>query len=77
MSDDVLTRIGKSLLVSSSILDTIYSINHNCYIGTEDSPCLKLPDEAWEEPGLLSKCPKCNEAIRFNPFTVDNRGTWD
>jgi WD40 repeat protein len=31
------------------------------------------PDEAWEDPRLLSKCPHCNEPLRFNPFIVDNR----
>jgi hypothetical protein len=38
----------------------------------EQSPCLELPDEVWEEPGLLSECPKCGEKLKFNPFVVGN-----
>ena len=34
----------------------------------------RLPDEAYDEPGLLSECPHCREPLRFNPFIVDNRG---
>jgi hypothetical protein len=55
-----------------TIIDTIHGILRNGSIGSGDSPCLKLPKEAWEEPGLLSACPKCGEAIKFNPFIVGN-----
>jgi hypothetical protein len=34
---------------------------------------LELPDEAWEEPKLLSECPKCGGKLKFNPFIVDNK----
>jgi len=54
-------------------IDTIKGILNNNHIGHEDSPCLKLPKETWDEPGLFSNCPKYEEAIRFNPFLVDNR----
>ena len=53
------------------ILDTIHNILQNSNIGLGDSPCLKLPKEAWEEPGLLSTCPICGGAIKFNPFIVE------
>ena len=49
-------------------IDTIKGILRNGKIGPQDSPCLKLDREAWDEPGLFSNCPKCNEKIRFNPF---------
>jgi WD40 repeat protein len=49
-------------------IDTIKGILRNGNIGPEDSPCLKLSKEAWDELGLFSECPKCHEAIRFNPF---------
>ena len=26
--------------------------------------------DIWEEPGLLSECPKCGEGLKFNPFVV-------
>jgi len=57
-------------------MDTINVILRNSNIGPDDSPCLKLPDEAWEEPKLLSECPKCKEKIRFNPFIVENKESW-
>ncbi len=41
------------------------------------SPCLNLPEEAWEEPALFVDCPECHGALRLNPFFVDNRaGNW-
>ena len=32
------------------------------------SPCLDLPAEAWDEPRLLSACPLCRQPLKFNPF---------
>jgi len=62
---------GKRFEPEKKYLDRIQSILHSSNIGPEDSPCLKLPKRAWDEPGLFSNCPGCNEAIRFNPFVVD------
>ena len=39
--------------------------------------CSKLSKEAWDEPRLLSECPKCHKPLKFNPFIVDNKGRWD
>jgi WD40 repeat protein len=62
---------GKRFEPQKKMIETIRGILRNGNIGPNDSPCLKLPKEAWEEPGLLSKCPKCGEAIKFNPFIVE------
>jgi hypothetical protein len=43
----------------------------------EQSPCLELPEEAWEEPGLLSYCPKCSGELKFNPFMAGNIDSQD
>jgi DNA-binding NarL/FixJ family response regulator len=37
------------------------------------SPCLDLPDAAFADPRLLSTCPHCAQALKFNPFFVDMR----
>ena len=37
-------------------------------IQSNQSPCMELPDEAWDEPGLLSNCPSCGKKLKFNPF---------
>ena len=67
---------GIRFIVPTAIINTIASINHNAGICPKDSPCLKLPDEAWEEPRLLSECSKCHKPLRLNPFIVDNRKYW-
>ena len=51
-----------------SVLQTILEINKKAGLSPDQSPCLELPDEAWEDPGLLSNCPKCGEKLKFNPF---------
>ncbi|RLD81546.1 MAG: hypothetical protein DRJ15_04120 [Bacteroidetes bacterium] len=53
-----------------SVLGTIEEITKKAGLSPEQSPCLELPDEAWEEQGLLSECPKCGEKLKFNPFIV-------
>jgi WD40 repeat protein len=63
---------GNKLPSAPTLLDTILSINRDCHIGPDDSPCVKLPKEAWDDPHLLSECPKCQKPLRFNPFVVDN-----
>ena len=59
--------------VSPSVLDAIQSITRDAGLAAHDSPCLKLPAEAWEEDHLLSECQNCRQPLRFNPFVVDNR----
>jgi WD40 repeat protein len=53
---------------SSSVLATIDTITKKSGLRPDQSPCLELPDEAWEDPGLLGNCPKCGAALKFNPF---------
>jgi hypothetical protein len=59
--------------VPAPVLEAITAINKKYNIGPEDSPCAKLPPEAWEDPALLSACPSCQKQLRFNPFVVDNK----
>jgi WD40 repeat protein len=57
---------------SSSVLDTIRAIARNLNLASERSIAATLPEEAWDEPSLLSKCSHCGLPVRFNPFLVDN-----
>jgi WD40 repeat protein len=59
---------GHRFTPSTSIMATIESITKKVGLKPEQSPCLELPDEAWEEPGLLGNCPKCGAELKFNPF---------
>ena len=64
---------GQYFVVANEILGAIKSINRNARLSPGDSPCLKLPAEAFNDPRLLSACPHCHQPLRFNPFVVDNR----
>ncbi|MFQ5770788.1 MAG: WD40 repeat domain-containing protein, partial [bacterium] len=64
---------GQRFPVRDRVLDVITGIVRNANLKPAQSPCVELPNEAWEEPGLLSECPKCHKPLRFNPFIVDNR----
>lgn len=50
------------------IIKTVLHILQEAGLTSEQSPCLELPDEAWEHPGLLGECPECHEKLKFNPF---------
>jgi WD40 repeat protein len=74
--DDITARCawcGERFATPVIVADTISQIIKNANLTEYDSPCLKLPEEAWREPRLLSECPRCCEPLMFNPFTVDNR----
>lgn len=64
---------GSRFVPSANALDTIEGITHAAALREDQSPCLELPDEAWQEPSLVSECAHCHEPLRFNPFMVDNR----
>jgi WD40 repeat protein len=52
----------------NQIVECIKTIHKEGNIRLLDSPCIKLPKEAWEDPGLLGNCPKCGGELKFNPF---------
>lgn len=62
---------GKRFTPQTAVLETIQRIASNARMTEDDSPCLRLPDEAWDEPKLQSECPHCAMPLRFNPFVVD------
>lgn len=69
------TWCGHFFTIINTILDVIRSINRDAGLTPEQSPCLELPDQAWEEPKLISECPHCHKPLKFNPFVVDNQHT--
>jgi WD40 repeat protein len=64
---------GERFPVPSAVLNVIESMNRTYSIGLDDSPVLKLPDEAWDEQKLIFDCPKCGGKLKSNPFVVDNK----
>jgi DNA-directed RNA polymerase subunit RPC12/RpoP len=64
---------GERFAADGRLLDVIYAIYRDTGIEPNQSPCLELPREAWDEPKLLSECPECGGKLKFNPFIVDNR----
>jgi WD40 repeat protein len=59
---------GHRFAPTASVLDTIRKITTKAGLRPEQSPCLELPDEAWEDPGLIGNCPQCGAELKFNPF---------
>ncbi len=62
---------GERFPLEESILFTIKDISS--HLSSNQSPCLTLPTEAWDDPRLLSECTCCHKPLRYNPFIVDNR----
>jgi len=62
---------GKRFVPANTVFDAIYGITS--HLTPEKSPCMELPDEAWEESHLVSECIFCHNPVKFNPFIVDNR----
>jgi hypothetical protein len=61
---------GCRFIVPNTVLDAILETNKSANLSLDDSPCLGLPDKAWDEPRLLYECPDCSRALRFNPFVA-------
>ena len=68
---------GQRFVPPITVIDAIGSIIKTANLSPDESPCLKLPGEAWAEPRLLSKCLYCLQQLRYNPFIVDNRDVYD
>jgi hypothetical protein len=48
-------------LLAAKLLDVINGITRNANLTDNQSPCLDLPVEVWDEPRLLSACPLCRQ----------------
>ncbi len=67
---------GSVFAAPGPMLDAVHRIGRNAGLSEDQSPCLMLPDEAWDESRLLSECPTCHGLVRFNPFVVDRLGRY-
>lgn len=67
---------GRRFAPPPKVLDAIRDRSRAARVSATDSPCEKLPAEAWQGPELLSSCPHCRESLRFNPFIVDGSQQW-
>ncbi|MEK6287722.1 MAG: AAA family ATPase [Acidobacteriota bacterium] len=63
---------GMRFAVSGTIIDTLEEIARENDLRRDRSPMLGLPDEAWADARLESRCPHCDASLRFNPFIVDS-----
>jgi len=52
----------------ASVLTTINKITKKSNLKLEQSACLELPPEVWNEPGLMANCPNCSKKLKFNPY---------
>ncbi|MDQ2974885.1 MAG: WD40 repeat domain-containing protein [Acidobacteriota bacterium] len=78
-SEDITTKCewcGQRFVPQATELDAIESIAKSANLSSDQSPCLVLPAEAWNDPRLLADCPYCHKPLRLNPFIVDNRGRY-
>jgi WD40 repeat protein len=64
---------GERFAVSSAVEDTINGIFREADLASDQYPSVHLPAEAWEEPRLMTECPRCRQPLRSNPFMLDNR----
>jgi WD40 repeat protein len=64
---------GKRFVVPQAMIDTIGEIGHGANLSEAESPCLKLPAEAWQDQRLRSRCLHCRRPLTISPFVVDNR----
>jgi WD40 repeat protein len=54
------------------VKDSISTIVFLCQsLAPDQSPCIDLPKDAFDDPRLLSSCPHCYHALKFNPFFVE------
>ena len=64
---------GCGFPVRDEVLRAITAITSEVGLSSEQSPCLELPATVWKDQRLVSWCPQCDRALRFNPFFEDYR----
>ncbi len=63
---------GKNFIAADDKILLIEDIYKQYNIDRKDSACTKLPEKAWDTPGLETTCPHCKKPLKINPFIVDN-----
>lgn len=62
---------GKYFIPETRIINRIQDLNK--HLSPDQTPCLNLPNDAWNNPLLHSECSNCKQPLRVNPFIVDNK----
>jgi WD40 repeat protein len=66
---------GHRFVPTTLVFTTIENIIKKAGLNKQQSSSLELPNEVWEDLGLLSSCPKCRGELKFNPFIVRGDNT--
>jgi telomerase protein component 1 len=64
---------GRRFQPPQYVTDAIAQIGRSAGLDPDQSPCMLLPSEAWNEARLVAGCPHCGQPLRLNPFVVDGR----
>jgi len=62
---------GNNFIPPAPILTFINTVVNNANLKSDQSPCLELSKEIWNDPRLQGICPNCKEQLKFNPFFLD------
>lgn len=65
---------GYLCAVEQTVISEINAITSG--LKEDESPCLELPEAAWEAQRLIIGCAQCRQSMRLNPFIVDNRARY-
>jgi rRNA maturation protein Nop10 len=61
---------GRYTRVPDEVLRAIDACRDRCGTTAAQSPCRFMPDDAWDNPDLLSACERCGGPLRFTPFAA-------
>ena len=68
----VCSECRRRVPVPDSVLGVVADLGQR-YTAAKGIPSLDLPAEAWENSGLISRCPSCQQTIHLNPFILDGQ----
>jgi hypothetical protein len=75
--DDDLTALcpwcDRRFVVDHIVLDAAAHVVRDASLSSEQPACPVLPEGAFAEQRLLSRCSRCAGPLKFNPFVVDSR----
>jgi WD40 repeat protein len=62
---------GRHTGIADGVLRAIDTLRDRVGAPAALSPCLLMPREAWDDPGLLSACTQCGRPLRYTPFAAE------
>lgn len=67
---EVWVHCGKRTKVPELVENAIDDILESNHLSPEKSPCLTLPQEAWDAEALTCRCEHCGGQLQINPFVA-------